>query len=477
MNNSNNFNIYTAILSLVSIAFLLSVKEILEPCLRARYTSGVVKCLPSELILMSCIVFSSWYWQFNDTYNIRIVGHIPTGLPAPKLPPVELIPYALQDAVTIALISFAMNLSLAQVYAKRFRYKMDSNQELFALGSSNLIGSFFSCFPCASSLSRSALQSNLNVRSPLAPIFSCAIVFSMIAYFAPILHDLPKSTLSCIIIIALKGVLMQCRDLSETWRLSKLDASTWLITFWAVIAFGVTYGLVIGIISSLLTIFVRILTPNYTILGQLPGTDIYVDKSAFEDCEEIEQVRIFRFNSPLCYMNRTMFRARVESALPNVYKKFNYMKLFCPNRHKVDSERDQILAHCTHIATTTTNIHAINGNNNYGGLCNSRLNNNLKVRYFIIDCSALAYCDHAGANLLLELIQELEEHKVTVYLAACPIKLVFMFERMGFGNILESHVYPTITAAVNQAKFLRDSKSNNNNTDANMNSLSIYCHH
>lgn len=249
------FNQNTAILSLVSIIFLLSIKEIIEPKLKRRF-KGLI-CLPSELALMSSLIFASWYWGFEKNYNIRTIGHIPTGLPAPKPPRLDFVPLIIQDSITVALVSFVMNLSLAQIYAKRFRYTLDPNQELFAIGTSNFVSSFFTCYPCASSLSRSAVQSNLNVKSPLCSLFSSAIVVLTICYFAPILYDLPRSTLSCIIIVALKGILIQIKDLFENWRLSKLDALVWIVTFMSVIIFGITHGLIIGILSSLFMVFFR----------------------------------------------------------------------------------------------------------------------------------------------------------------------------------------------------------------------------
>lgn len=236
-------------------------------------------------------------------------------------------------------------------------------------------------------------------------------------------------------------------------------------------------------------------------MGRLPGTEIYVDKEAFGDYEEIDEVKIFRFNSPLCYMNRTMFKARVESALPEVYKRrLDYMKVFCPRKQMLlDTTIDQNKNHNNYQIMNNNNKDSVaicdsSKNNNQisslvahknqykpmydsdtqngGGLINAgfvcdepmrrreRVRNECKrrVRFFIIDCSALAYCDHSGANLLLELIQELEEHKVTVLLAACPIKLILMIERLGHGSVLETNVYPTITAAVSQAKYMATSR-------------------
>lgn len=252
---TEGFNQYTALLSLFSFIFLLLIKELVEPLLKRRFKS--LTCLPSELALMTILITASWYWQFESVYGIHIVGHVPTGLPSPTIPRLDLAPLIIEDAFTIALVSFAMNFSLASVYARRFKYKLDPNQEMIAVGTSNLVGSFFTCFPCASSLSRSAIQSSLNVKSQICSLFSCSIVLLIVCYFAPILHDLPKAALSCIIIVALKGILVQIKDFYLNWRLSKLDALVWLTTFLSVFIFGITYGLVVGIIASLFMIFFR----------------------------------------------------------------------------------------------------------------------------------------------------------------------------------------------------------------------------
>lgn len=176
------------------------------------------------------------------------------------------------------------------------------------------------------------------------------------------------------------------------------------------------------------------MNPNHSILGQLPGTEIYIDKNAFIDCEEINQIKIFRFNSALCYLNRTMFKSSVEKSLPSIYKKQNgFTSLFCSSSSlAAKSSRQQYYK--------------------------NNLDDN-KIKFLIIDCSALAYCDYSGVATLVEIIEELEEQKVTVYLAACPLKLISMIEKMQKTRVLEQNIYPTITDAVNHAKFLRNCTS------------------
>lgn len=243
------FNMHTALLSFCSILFLFIIKELIEPALRRSCKS--ITYLPSELILMSFLIVASWYWKFEQDYSIKVIGAVPTGLPEPKMPRLDIAPLVISESITIALVSFALNISLVQIYAKRFNYTTNSNQELFALGTSNVVSSFFSCFPCASSISRSSVQSGLNVKSPLCSLLSCLMVVSIICYFAPILYHLPRSTLSCIIIVALKGILVKFKDFHEYWCSSKLDAFVWIVTFSTVISLGITYGLAVGIMLSL----------------------------------------------------------------------------------------------------------------------------------------------------------------------------------------------------------------------------------
>ena len=53
---------------------------------------------------------------------------------------------------------FLRTYSLADIYAKKHKYKINPTQELLACGISNVFSSFFSCFPGGASLARSSVQ-------------------------------------------------------------------------------------------------------------------------------------------------------------------------------------------------------------------------------------------------------------------------------------------------------------------------------
>ena len=56
------------------------------------------------------------------------------------------------------LYSFTISLSIGKLYGAKHGYEVDPNQELIALGGSNILGSIFTSIPASASLPRSATQ-------------------------------------------------------------------------------------------------------------------------------------------------------------------------------------------------------------------------------------------------------------------------------------------------------------------------------
>lgn len=77
----------------------------------------------------------------------------------------------IKDAVIIAIVAFASSISVADLYARKHKYKIDSNKEIFALGMSNLVGSFFKSFVSCGALARSAVFESSGGRTQVKLIF------------------------------------------------------------------------------------------------------------------------------------------------------------------------------------------------------------------------------------------------------------------------------------------------------------------
>jgi len=70
---------------------------------------------------------------------------------------------------------------------------------------------------------------------------------------------------------------MQVKDLFHAWRHSHADALVWLGSFLGVVLLDIDYGLGLGVSFSLLTLIIRGQKPILRVLGNVPGTQIYLD--------------------------------------------------------------------------------------------------------------------------------------------------------------------------------------------------------
>lgn len=81
--------------------------------------------------------------------------------------------------------------------------------------------------PFAASLSRSYIQQMSGGRTQVASLISCGILAVVLLWIGPVFEPLPRCCLASIIIVALKGLLMQVKQLYGFWKLSKADAFLW----------------------------------------------------------------------------------------------------------------------------------------------------------------------------------------------------------------------------------------------------------
>ena len=56
----------------------------------------------------------------------------------------------------------------------------------------------------------------------------------------------------------------------------------WLVTFFVTVLVDIDYGLVAGVVTSLLLLIKRSHVPSVVTLGWLPDTDIYVDLETYQ---------------------------------------------------------------------------------------------------------------------------------------------------------------------------------------------------
>ncbi|XP_034238112.1 prestin-like [Thrips palmi] len=307
-------------ISVVTIIILCIWNELLKP----RVEKKLPVPIPIELFAIIIGTLVSYLADFEHVYKVKTIGHVSTGLPLPELPPLWLFPNLLVDGLVICLVAFSINMSMAKILARKAgNYSVSANQELLAGGCANLFGSMFGCVPTAASLSRSMIQLKVGGKTQLASFFSCLILLFVLLFVGPLFQPLPNCVLASIVVVALKGMMMQVKDLFHAWRHSHADALVWLGSFLGVVLLDIDYGLGLGVSFSLLTLVIRGQKPILRVLGNVPGTQIYLDVKCYHSAVEIPGIRIVQIAGGLNFANNDYFQHKILSLIE---KKASYDK-------------------------------------------------------------------------------------------------------------------------------------------------------
>ncbi|XP_048482146.1 prestin isoform X9 [Plutella xylostella] len=389
--------------------------ELLKPWVSKRSKIPV----PIELIAIVTGTLVSRFWGLKEQFGVALVGHIPTGLPVPSVPPLELMPAVALDAGTITVVSYTISMSMALIFAAKEKYEVDANQELLALGSSNVFASFFGCAPFCASLSRSYIQYQAGSKTPLTTVISALLVLSVLLWLGPFFTLLPRCVLAAIIVVSLKGMFVQVKELGKFWKLSKLDALVWIVTFVVTCFVSIDIGLGAGLLASVGSLFCRSQAPYTCLLGRVADTDLYLDCKRYRAAEEIPGIKIFHYCGGLNFASKNLFRA-------TLFRKVGYMK---PTAGEQRRDEDNNVTKADYEWDPT--IHT-------------------RVKCVIIDATALSYVDAPGIKTLVAVQRELAASHITVLLAGANGPMLEMIARY---NSLESDrlqldVFPTVHDAV-----------------------------
>ena len=111
-------------------------------------------------------------------------------------------------ALALALIAFMEAISVAQAIEEKDKTdELRPNQELIALGLSNVIGSFFQSYPTTGGFSRTAVNQEIGARSGLSLIISALVIALTLLFLTDLFYQLPNAILAAIIMVAVSGLI------------------------------------------------------------------------------------------------------------------------------------------------------------------------------------------------------------------------------------------------------------------------------
>jgi high affinity sulfate transporter 1 len=272
--------------------------------------------LPGMLIAVAAATMVVAALDLASRTGISVVGPLPSGLPAPRLPlvPLDSLGAIVTGGIAVALVSFADTSVLSRTYAARLRSPVDPNQEMVGLGIANVAAGFFQGFPVSSSSSRTPVAEAAGAKTQLTGVVG-AIAIAMLLLFAPaLLQDLPNTALAAIVIASAIG-LIEVSDLRRIYRIQRWEFWLAMTCFAGVAAFGAIPGILIAIVMAVIEFLWDGWRPHSAVLGRVDRVEGYHDIARYPDARLIPGLVLFRWDAPLFFANAEFFHDRVLDAI------------------------------------------------------------------------------------------------------------------------------------------------------------------
>jgi len=255
------------------------------------------------------------YWGLAES-GLRIVGHVPRGLPPLTLPGLDLnIARALlPNALVLVFVGFMESISVAKYIAAKSGYKVDPDRELTGLGAANLAGAFFSGYPVTGGLSRTAVNYQAGARTQLASIITAATILLILLALTPLFYYLPNAVLGAIIVAAVSG-LIDYKEAIHLFRLKKADGWMFLVTFACTLTIGLEQGLLIGMVFSLILFIWKSAYPHTAELGYLQSEGVFRNVKRYPQVRIYPDILILRVDASLYFANMKFLEDRIAKDL------------------------------------------------------------------------------------------------------------------------------------------------------------------
>ena len=335
--NIMSINLYTAIIGIGSVVFLFLIKSslknfLLRIGLNPRISDLLAKAGPVAALIITTVVVGSFGL---DNSGVKIVGEVPKGLPSVALPPMDLNLWVklIIPALLISIVGYVESISVALTFAAKKRQRVDPDQELIALGASNLGAGISGGFPVTGGLSRTVVNYDAGAETPAAGIFTAVGIGLTTLFLTPLLFFLPKATLGAVIIVAVIS-LVDIKALKHTFNYSKADFAAMLTTIIVTWLAGIEAGLVLGVALSISLHLYSSSRPHIAIVGQIPGTAHFrnVKRHNVVTYSEILSLRI---DESLYFPNARFIEDRINAEVA-ANSEIKHVILECPAVNAID---------------------------------------------------------------------------------------------------------------------------------------------
>ncbi|MDR2685099.1 MAG: sodium-independent anion transporter, partial [Prevotellaceae bacterium] len=247
------------------IALLLGIASILI----IIFTPKISKKIPGSLVAIIFVTLTVWilksFFGVNSVQTIGDLYELPSGIPAPKLPVLQLdsgktifnlITQLFPAAFTIAMLGAIESLLSAMVADGIIGDRHNSNTELIAQGAANILTPFFGGIPATGAIARTMTNINNGGRSPIAGMVHAATLLLVLLFLGKLVGYIPMACLAGVLIMVSYN-MSGWRTIAALTKNPKSDFAVMLTTLVLTVLFDLTVAIEIGLLLAIVLFLKR----------------------------------------------------------------------------------------------------------------------------------------------------------------------------------------------------------------------------
>ena len=276
--------------------------------------------VPQSLLILALGIGASYGFDLGGQ-GVALVGHVEWQTLALHIPEISTEHWlrAAEIAPALLLILFAESWGSVRSLALQTGDSVDASREMLAFGSANLVSALLQGLPVGAGFSAASANYAAGGKSKWASIAAAAALALLLWQARGWLAFLPVPVLAAVVVGILSHNLWPQAIITGL----RLRGDAWLAVAAAigVLVFGVLFGMLLAVGSSLLLAIRRFAQPLVTELGKLPGTRDYLDCARHGEVIRVPGILIVRPEEPFFFANAEqvfqVVRQRTTEAQPH----------------------------------------------------------------------------------------------------------------------------------------------------------------
>lgn len=259
----------------------------------------------SPYMLLAMLIGSLVGIILGGTYRgIEFIGKMPAHLPPFSTPDISFNSFSqlAPNSFAIALLGLIEAIAISRSIALKSHQQLDSNQEFIGQGLSNMIGSFFSCYPSSGSYTRTGINYEAGAITPMSAVFSSLLLIILVLFVAPLTAYLPIAAMGGIILLVSYN-LIDFKHIKTVFRASKRQTTVLLITFFSTLFLDLEFAIYLGVLFSLIFYLRKTSQPHIAVMvpdATDPGRR-FVNLERHTSLVECPQLKMIRIDGSLFF--------------------------------------------------------------------------------------------------------------------------------------------------------------------------------